>query len=389
LTSGIGRENGTSTGLLFWEKTMFESILADLPRVRPYRTRRASSWDRTGGNRDRLCVAPGETVTLLDTGGAGRITHIWATSACREPDHLRKTLLKMYWDGETKPSVLVPLGDFFGMGHAMTRNFASLPLVMGPRNGNGFNCYFSMPFAEGACIELECQTFTHEVLFYFGIDYEELQGLEEDIGRFHAQWRRQNPTDGISDAGMTGHTYNHAGKNLSAEGNYVILEAEGQGHYVGCHLDVENLRQPLVDAAGYRETNWFGEGDDMIFIDGEEWPPTLHGTGTEDYFNVAWGFEKAFSSPFFGITMPGDESSGGRISAYRFHILDPVRFQKSIGVTIEHGHANRRCDDYSSTAYWYQIEPHKPFDILPVEERLPRPNGAVQPSPAPNARPQI
>ena len=353
---------------------MFDGMLAGLPRVLPYRTRRSSSWDRTGGNRDRLCVAPGETVSLLDIEGAGRVTHIWMTTSSREPDYLRKALLKMYWDGEEAPSVLVPLGDFFGAGHAMTKELVSLPLVMAPRGGNGLNCYFSMPFGNGARIEVECQSFTTEMLLYYYIDYEEMSGLDEGIGRFHAQWRRQNPTDGIPDTGMTGHTYNHAGKNLSAEGNYVILEAEGQGHYVGCHLDVENLREPANREGTYRETNWFGEGDDMIFIDGEEWPPSLHGTGTEDYFNTAWGFEKAFSSAFFGITLPGDGKGQGKISAYRFHILDPVRFQKSIRVTIEHGHANRRCDDYSSTAYWYQLEPHKPFDILPVEMRLPRPD---------------
>ena len=124
----------------------------------------------------------------------------------------------------------------------------------------------------------------------------------------------------------------------------------------------------------------------MIFIDGEVWPPSLHGTGTEDYFNVAWGFQKAFSSPFFGVTMPVDEDAGGKTSAYRFHILDPVRFQESVRVTIEHGHANNRCDDFSSTAYWYQLEPHKPFGILPMEERLPRPGAdGQQRSPAPNA----
>jgi hypothetical protein len=257
---------------------------------------------------------------------------------------------------------------------------------MAPAEGHGFNCYFPMPFANGARVEIQCETFTHEILLYYYIDYEELPGLEEDIGRFHAQWLRQNPTVGIPDTGMTGHAYNHDGKILSGSGNYVVLAAEGQGHYVGCHLDIDNLRNPPYPTNTYRETNWCGEGDDMIFIDGEEWPPSLHGTGTEDYFNMAWGFREAFSTPFFGVTMPADKDSGGRVSAYRFHILDPVRFQKSIRVTIEHGHANRRCDDYSSTAYWYQIEPHRPFGILPVNERMPRPGLDVhETSPAPNA----
>ena len=107
-------------------------LLSGLPLVQPFRTRRASSWDRTGGNRDRLCVAPGETVTLMQAGGAGRITHLWMTSACREPDHLRKCLLRMYWDNEPEPSVLCPLGDFFGVGHATTAPLVSLPLGMAP-----------------------------------------------------------------------------------------------------------------------------------------------------------------------------------------------------------------------------------------------------------------
>jgi hypothetical protein len=290
----------------------------------------------------------------------------------------------MSWDGELTPSVLVPLGDLFGVGHAQTVNFSSLPLAMAPFEGNSFNCYFQMPFAEGARVDIVCENFVSELSLYYQIEYEELPGLEDDAGRFHAQWCRQNPTDGISDAGMTGHTYDHAGKNLTGAGNYVILEAEGRGHYVGCHLDAENLRDPGVPSNTYRETNWFGEGDDMIFVDGEVWPPSLHGTGTEDFFNMAWGFRQAYSSPFFGVTLPGGEQYRDKVSAYRFHITDPVRFQESIRVTLEHGHANRRCDDYSSTAYWYQLEPHKPFSILPVEDRLPSPGGDVQRSPAPS-----
>ena len=361
------------------------NLLSALPLVQPFRTRRSSSWDRTGGNRDRLCVAPGETVTLMQAEGAGRITHIWMTSACREPDHLRKCVLKMTWDGEPEPSVVCPLGDFFGVGHATTAPLVSLPLVMGPAHGTSLNCYFPMPFATGARVEFECQTFTHEVLLYYYVDYEELPSLDDNMGRFHAQWRRENPTTGIDDSGMTGHTVNHGGKHLSGDGNYVILEADGRGHYVGCHLDVVNLRKPGVPTTSYRESNWFGEGDDMIFIDGEVWPPSLHGTGTEDYFNLAWGASQPFSSPFFGSPIVPSEQHPDAFSLYRFHLLDPVRFEKSIRVTIEHGHANRRSDDYSSTAYWYQLEPHRPFGILPMEERLPRPGPIHQPSAAPNA----
>ena len=143
---------------------MIDSMFSELTRVRPNRTRRSSSWDTTGGNRDRLMVPPDEVVTLLDVQGSGKITHVWMTSACREPDHLRKCLLKMYWDGEEEPSVLVPLGDFFGVGHSTTRTFSSLPLVMGPTNGHGMNCYFPMPFKDGARMEFVCETYTHEVM---------------------------------------------------------------------------------------------------------------------------------------------------------------------------------------------------------------------------------
>ncbi len=121
--------------------------------------------------------------------------------------------------------------------------------------------------------------------------------------------------------------------------------------------------------------NWYGEGDDMIFVDGEAFPPSLHGTGTEDYFNTAWCPSQGYSAPYHGITLPGGPNWSGKVSLYRFHIEDPVCFRRSIRVTIEHGHNNQRSDDYSSTAYWYQAEPHKEFNPFPpVAERLPNPD---------------
>lgn len=163
---------------------------------------------------------------------------------------------------------------------------------------------------------------------------------------------------------------NHYGSNLSDAGNYLILEAEGDGQYIGCNLNIHNLRKPKDDL------NWYGEGDEMIFVDddnvGKRWPPTLHGTGTEDYFNCANGPDQAYNTPFFGIPLPGGPLFTGQISWYRWHIPDPVQFTHSIRVSIEHGHANRLSHDYSSTAYWYQLEPHKPFDIAPVLARIPR-----------------
>jgi hypothetical protein len=371
------------------------SPLGELARLRNVRTRRASSWDRTGGNNDYLKLQPGQTVTLADIEGAGCINHIWCTHMCAQPAYLRRLVLRMKWDGEDGYSVEVPLGDFFGVGHAQTVDFAALPLQMSPADGRGFNCFFPMPFATRAQVELvsECDV---EANFYYYIDYELHDSIPDDMGRFHAQWRRQNPADGVDDRGMENLDYSYGGTNLDGAGNYVILEAEGQGHYVGCNLNIHNLRSrpelewpagtpwpvPLNSIAEttpeqlqafFRIFNWYGEGDDMIFIDGEAWPPALHGTGTEDYFNTAYCPAVKYDAPYHGVTLPGGPNWLGKISLYRFHIEDPIHFQSSLRMTIEHGHANRRSDDYSSTAYWYQREPHKPFPQLPpAQARLPR-----------------
>jgi hypothetical protein len=344
----------------------------DFVRIDPRRhSHRASSYSREGDNRDRLSLVRGEKVTLLDVQGPGCITHIWMTAFNPEDFFLRKLLLKFYWDGEAEPSILVPLGDFFGVGHGDTVTYSSLPMVMAPYNGTGFNCYLPMPFSSGARIEVDCQNYLTETRLYFNIDYETWDEPLAGLGRLHAQWRRENPCDGIPEPPeMDNHYFLHSGTNLSDAGNYLILEAEGAGQYIGVNLNIHNLRvkKELGD--------WYGEGDEMIFIDddneGVRWPPTLHGTGTEDYFNTAWGPREYFASPFFGLTQPGAREFSGHVSWYRWHIPDPVRFNRSIRVSIEHGHANRRSDDYSSTAYWYQDEPHKPFGILPVAERLPR-----------------
>ena len=349
----------------------FGSSLRDLPRLRSSRRRRASSWDKSGGNDDRLTIGPGETATLAEVQGAGCLNHLWITvggdppSKTPEPDFLRKLLLKIYWDGEEEPSVLAPLGDFFGVGHARTLNFFSSPLQMSPNDGQALNCFFHMPFADGARVEVTSELESDGVVLYCYVDYEEFDELEEGLGRFHAQWRRENPTEGVEQGDESNLEFLlFKGENTSGEGNYTILEAEGKGHYVGCVLNVHNLRET-------DEWNWYGEGDDMIFIDGEAWPPSLHGTGLEDYFNTAWTPQEEYSSPYHGITLGGGENWSGQISYYRFHVEDPVTFEESIRVTIEHGHANKRSDDYSSVAYWYQTEPHKSFSILPVEQRIP------------------
>jgi hypothetical protein len=254
-------------------------------------------------------------------------------------------------------------------------------MVMAPRDGMGFNCYLPMPFSSGARIEVTSENFGGETRLYYNIDYETWDAPRPELGRLHAQWRRQNPTDGIVETpDMPDYVLTHYGTNLDGAGNYVILEAEGAGQYVGCNLNIHNLRR----AKQY--DNWYGEGDEMIWIDpnpdGPRGTPTLRGTGTEDYFNTGWGPDEKYASPFFGLTRPGGHDFSGKISWYRWHLADPVRFARSISVTIEHGHANRLSNDYSSTAYWYQSEPHKSFGILPVLERLPRADFPELPTPS-------
>ncbi len=330
--------------------------------------KRFSSFDRTGGNDDRLHIESGETRIIADIEGAGCITHIWVTLAMdcvpEEKDFLRKIVLRMFWDGEKNPSVEAPIGDFFGMGHARSKNFVSAPLQMSPEDGKGFNCWFPMPFAKGARLEVlnECEA---TCLFYYYVDYEAYDQLPEGMLRFHSAWHRENPTQGISDANMTNREFQLTGENTTGEGNFVILDAEGRGHYVGCNINIHNLRESA-------KWDWPGEGDDMIYIDGEKWPPNLHGTGTEDYVNMAWCPQQEYSAPYHGIILGGKDNWKGKITYYRYHIQDPIMFEQSIRVTIEHGHNNHRSDDWSATAYWYQTEPHKAFEKLPeVSKRLP------------------
>ena len=360
--------------------------LADLARLRDFRRRRVSSWDRSGGNQDFLSVPPGETAVLGEIAGAGCVRHWWITLTTlpNDPHELCRTVLRMFWDGEASPSVEVPIGDFFGVGFGLRRNFVSLPLQMSPEDGKGMNCWFPMPFASGARFEVENQGGSTLIFFYY-VDYEEYDVLDPALARFHAAWRRTPVTAGIArQKGWTRKDYRldesrPAGAglgfgapwsepNLGGEGNYVILDVEGRGQYVGCVLNVDVFeRQP---------NDWYGEGDDMIFVDGEPWPPRLHGTGTEDYFNTAFCPTQEFSAPYHGLTVYSgtpDWPWGGKNSMYRFHVEDPIRFERSIRVTIETGHANALANDYSSTAYWYQAGRTRPLPPLaPVETRLPR-----------------
>lgn len=355
----------------------------DLAKLRRYRSMKVSSWDRTGGNRDFIRIRKGGKECITEIKGPACITHIWMTVACEDYLHPRKMLLRMYWDGEDSPSVECPLGDFFGVGHGQVSHFVSAPLSMiaaQPPMGNwaGLNCFFPMPFAEAARIEVvnECDRDAWAVFYH--VSYEAYDSLEDDSLRFHAQWRRENPCQGWGDFSVTDpfpafrlgapQEPLWATPNLDGGNNYVILDAEGEGHYVGCNLSIHNITNKTY--------GWFGEGDEMIFIDGEPFPPSIHGTGMEDYFCAAFGLPGKLSTPNFGISLAGDpRDMSGKWTLYRYHVESPIAFRKSIRVTIEHGHANNRWDDYSSVGYWYQREPHKEFpQIPPVAERLPRPD---------------
>ncbi|MCM8820979.1 MAG: DUF2961 domain-containing protein, partial [Candidatus Omnitrophica bacterium] len=262
-------------------------ILKELYRVKDTITKRISSYDVSGRNQDCWKIEPGETKTLAEIEGPGCITHIWMTQGGRSFLY-REMALKIYWDGEKNPSINVPLGDFFCLGHSLVNSFCSLPFTASTSSpyqfgaGCALNCYLQMPFRKYAKIELVNEgKYVH--IQYFYIDYELYkEKFGDDIAYLHAQWRRENPTPGWGpEVKVNTPEANVVNKGKVAySNNYVILEAEGRGHYIGCNLSVANFHG-----------TWWGEGDDMIWVDGYKWPPDLHGTGSEDYFNQAWGMQ--------------------------------------------------------------------------------------------------
>jgi hypothetical protein len=322
-----------------------------MARLRSYKACRSSSWDRTGGNRDAVPIEPGQTVPVLEVTGAGVITHIWFTIASQDPMHLKNLVLRAWWDGESTPSVEAPIGDFFGMGLGEYFVYQSALLTVAPVKA--LNAYFQMPFSIAARISVTNEGKVRTNSLYFAVDYVTMPGLPADLGRFHAQYRQEMPCKAVvSD-----------GKNLDGKRNYVILDAKGRGHFLG-----------VTQAVLQNENGWFGEGDDMIFIDGDGMP-TINGTGAEDYYNGAWGFgDQPYAHPHVGAPyIVNPARIGGRYCLYRWHVESPITFEQSIRVTIEHGTANNRADDFCSTAYWYQNEPHAPFPALPAPaDRIPR-----------------
>jgi hypothetical protein len=331
-------------------------------RLRDYKARRSSSWDRTGGNNDSVPVEPGQTATLLDITNAGVITHLWFTINSPDAMHLKNLVLRAWWDGESAPSVEVPIGDFFGLGLGEYYVYQSELLAVAPVKA--LNAYFKMPFGSAARLTLTNEGKVRTDSLYFAIDYVTLASLPANLGRFHAQYRQAAPCKGqIDNWNKQYEPIVNDRKNLNGEGNYVFLEATGKGHFVG-----------VTHAVEQNQDGWFGEGDDMIFIDGDT-APTINGTGSEDYYNGAWDFGlQPFANMHQGAPyMVDPERLGGRYCLYRWHTESPITFEKSIKVTIEHGHANHRSDNFYSTAYWYQTEPHANFPALPAAaDRVPK-----------------
>jgi hypothetical protein len=264
-----------------------------------------------------------------------------------DPKAYRDCVLRFYWDDETSPSVEVPLGDFFAEGHGERYNVNSLMVAVNP--SGGFNSYWPMPFRKNARITIENQGTETIGGFFYQISYS-LEEVPAAAAYFHAQWRRS----------MTSREHPE----------HVILDGvEGRGQYVGTFIAWTQLSD-----------GWWGEGEMKFFIDGDRQNPTINGTGTEDYFGGAWGFGSTFSAPFSGY--PFYKKEAGEVpkhALYRWHVVDPIRFDSDLKVTIQAlgWWPNREfqplTDDIASVAYWYQTEPHQPFPPLPSrEERFPR-----------------
>ncbi len=293
-------------------------------------------------NFDNYRVPPGETHVLLDAKGPGVITHLWMTFLGPEPQDWAKQgsanhqemLLRMYWDGNERPAVEAPVGDFFANAFGERREINSLPVIV--EDADSYNCFWQMPFRKSARIEIVNQSEKPISLLYYNIDWIKKDSIPDETPYFYAQYRQEYPAQKGRD--------------------YLLLDTVGKGHYVGTVLSVRT-----------RSPAWFGEGDEKIYIDGEA-KPSIWGTGTEDYFLSAWGL-KTTSTPYFGVPYFDQWGIvGGHTSAYRWHIADPIVFNTGIKVTIEHfgwispdenpEHKstswNEREDDYSSVAFWYQ-----------------------------------
>lgn len=334
-------------------------FLPEYARAQSYKSLKQSSHDTTGGNADRWPVKPGATQEIFNQQGPGVITHIWFTISAASPTHLKELVLRGYWDGESKPSIETPVGDFFGLNLADYVIYESQYLACSP--GKSLNCYFAMPYRKSARFTVTNEGQQAVGAFYSNIDFQSVDALPPDTLYFHAQYRQETPTKAVR--GPDGRDV----LNPDGKENYVYCETRGRGHLMGVTLGwVQNAER------------WMGEGDDMIFIDDES-KPLIIGTGSEDYFLGSWNFggrenAKAFSHRQYGAHLiQSPERTGGRYCCYRFHGDNPVTFTRYMKHTMEHGHANNRSDMYYSCAYWYQDRPYTGFPPLPaVADRLPR-----------------
>lgn len=305
----------------------------------------------------RIPIAPGETHSMASLSGAGMITRIWMTTLLPFNAHaLRNLVLRFYWDGEEYPSVESPFGDFFGAPFGAYQPYISAPMSL---TAGAFNCLWLMPYSKGARLEITNEGSSVVDPFFYHITYQETKENPPSALRFHALWRRQNPTE----------------RGLP----YTILDAEGSGHYVGCHLNMQNREwwlRPPIRAISFPRGFGLGmmEGWETITRDGET-EPSVSGTGTEDYFDGAWYYllkGGRFSAPYHGCILR--DLLRSRIAVYRFDMAAPISFSRSLRMDIDHGFHNSLECDYSSTAYWYQDEPHCPFPELPsVQLRPPQP----------------
>jgi len=295
-----------------------------------------------------VTIEAGQTFTIAEINGPGAIQHIWMTPT----GNWRFSILRFYWDDEKEPSVEVPVGDFFGMGWGQYASLNSLAVAVNP--GSAFNCYWTMPFRKKCRITME-NINTQKMVLYYQVDYT-LTDVPKDAGYFHAQFRRNNPTNGAI------HT--------------LVDGIKGKGQYVGTYL-----------AWGLTNNGWWGEGEIKFYMDGDTKFPTINGTGTEDYFCGSYNFEnqktheyQPFSTAYTGLTQvikpDGLYNSTQRFGLYRWHIMDPVRFEKDLKVTIQDlgwrhdGSYLQQKSDISSTVFWYQSEPHAPFPKLPSKNDL-------------------
>jgi len=312
--------------------------LEGLPGIGGFDSHRLTSADPTGGNRDWAELEPGGTLVLADIQGPGRIVALRDNITCREAHHLQNHVLRMYWDGEKDPSVEAPVGDFFGVGFGFTDKYTSALMCIDQRRGDVLtdsaatgaarNCYIPMPFNRSAKLTISNQGRTMSKHWY-EVDYRSYKKSQSNQLYFHAQYRQGTPP---------------------AEGPYLILDAKGRGHLIGCVLSVKN-----------NEDGWWGEGDEILYIDGKH---AIQGTGTEDYFSESYGLRLG-AFPYFGVTL----LEGPYTTAYRWHTPDPVTFRESMRFLIEHGKTGappfRSTNYYYSVAYWYQTEPHARFPVLP------------------------